>query len=368
MPERPTTDIAPRVQRLVDRLVAKKLVGSAVVGVRSADEMIDVAVAAGHADAAKQTAMTIETPYHLASITKMYTATTIMKLADSDAIRLEVPISKYLPSDLISNIHVLDGTDHSHRITVAQLLSQTSGLADYFEGTPNGGSSLVDDLKRGDDRSLSIEDIVSIVRQLKPTFVPGAGKGGKAHYSDTNFALLGAIIEHVTGTSVATNFEKNIFAPLGLSNTFVFDQSKTRPTPSAFYFKDQSLDIPLAMSSFAPDGGVVSTLDDSLRFLQAFFSAELVTEEQLVYMTARWNRIFFPLRYGFGLMKFDLPRWMSPFAAPPELVGHSGSTGSFAFYNPRRKIHMAGTVNQMHKPGRPFRLMTQIISIVDEAG
>ena len=121
----------------------------------------------------------------------------------------------------------------------------------------------------------------------------------------------------------------------------------------------------LAMSSFAPDGGVVSTVPESLRFVRAFFGGVVLTKDHLALMMCRWNRIFFPLQYGYGLMRFHLPRWMSPFKAAPELVGHSGSTGSFGFHDPKRDLFVAGTLNQMDKPNRPFRLMTKIVGLVD---
>jgi CubicO group peptidase (beta-lactamase class C family) len=359
-------DIEARLQQLVDRQVAKKQIRNIVVGMQSADGGIDAAAAAGVADTAGSVAMTTETPYYLASITKMYTATVIMKLAAAGGIDLKAPISTYLRSELLERTHVIDGTDYSGQATVSQLLDQTSGLADYFEDKPKGGVSLVDDLQAGRDRALSIEDIIEIVRRIPPEFAPGAGRGGKAHYSDTNYALLGAIIEAVTVKTVADNFHEMIFTPLGLTDTFVFDHTQELPSPAAIYFKDRVIDIPLAMSSFAPDGGVVATLADSLRFLRAFFGGELLTGDQLTYMTSRWNRIFFPLRYGSGLMQFKLPRWMSPFKAPPDLIGHSGSAGSFAFHDPKRDVFLAGTVNQMHNPGRPYRLMTQMVGLLDK--
>ncbi len=359
-----TSELAARLQHLVDRLVSRRRARNIVVGVLSVDQGVEVSAAAGCADAHRRVAMTVDTPYHLASITKMYTATVTMKLAEADRIRLDAPISAYLPEDLIDGLHVIDGIDNSERITVSQLLAQTSGLADYFQGKPKGGVSLADDLTQGSDRALAIEDIADIVRHLSPEFLPGADHGRKAHYSDTNYVLLGAIIEAVTGTSVASNFEDLIFGPLGLTNTFVFDHAQAQPPPAAMYFKDRVLEIPLAMSSFAPDGGVVSTIDESLRFLRAFFRGELLTDEQLALMTGQWNPIFFPLRYGYGLMHFELPRWMSPFKAPPELIGHSGSTGSFAFHNPERGAYLAGTLNQMDNPGRPYRLMTQMIGLL----
>lgn len=358
-------DVEIRLQHLIDRHIAKGQVHNIVVGVQSTDGRIDAAAAAGHADPAGLTAMTPDTPFYLASITKMFTATVIMTLARLGQIDLDSPISAYLSAELIKDIHIIDGTNHSDRITVARLLDQTSGLADYFGGKTKSGQSLEEELKEGRDRALSIETIMDIVRGLRPEFAPGAGDGRRASYSDTNYALLGAIIESITDQSVADNFHDLIFAPLELASTYVFDHSQVQPPPAAMYFKTRPVEIPLAMSSFAPDGGVVSTLAESLRFLRGFFGGELLTEDELKIMTRRWNRIFFPIQYGRGLMRYKLPRWMSPFVAPPELIGHSGSTGSFAFHDPGRGVYLAGTVNQMDNPARPFRLMTQLINILD---
>lgn len=360
-------DLQERLQQLADRQVAQGRVHNIVLGIQSADSRNYAVAAAGQANPRGPVAMTPDTPYYLASITKMYTATVIMKLTGSGSVDLRAPISAYLDTGLISGVHVLDGTDYVDQISVSRLLDQTSGLADYFEGKPKGGVSLVEDLQQGRDRALSIEDIVEIIRPLRPEFAPGAGGGRKAHYSDTNYALLGAIIEAVTGAPVADSFQEMIFGPLGLAATYVFDHTRDQPPPAAMYSKDGVVEIPLAMSSFAPDGGVVSTADESLRFVRAIFGGDLLPEDQLAYMTRRWNRIFFPLQYGAGLMRFKMPRWMSPFKAPPELIGHSGSTGSFAFFNPERAVYVAGTVNQMDNPGRPYRLMIPMIDLGDSS-
>ncbi len=349
--------IAEELQRLVDSAAGKSRGASVIAALQSGDGGLDLAAAD------TSSAMATTTPYFLASITKMYTATVVMELAESGTIDLDAPISAYVDPELIRGIHVLDDVDYTDQITGTRLLAQTSGLADYFEGAPKGGVSLVDDLKQGRDRSLGIEDIVEIVRGLRPEFPPGAE--GKAHYSDTNYALLGTIIESVTGATVAANFEEKIFAPLGLTETYVFDHTRDQSTPAPFHFKDRVMDIPLAMSSFAPDGGVVSTVSDSIRFLRAFFGAELLSEPGVASMTSHWNRIFFPLQYGSGVMRFRLPRWMTPFKAAPELIGHSGSTGSFAFYHPKRDVYLAGSVNQMDNPNRPYRLMTRMIDLLD---
>ena len=356
--------VAEELQGLINRQIAKRAIRGVLAAVQSTDGSVDASAVAGFADAAQTLPLTRETPYFLASITKMYTATVIMQLSRERAVELEAPIGSYLPPPLTAGLHVTDGTDRGPTITVEQLLFQTSGLADYFAGRQRGEQSLEEELLSGNDRALTIDDIVQRVRSLPPHFAPGANEGRKAHYVDTNYALLGAIIESVTGTAVATNFEQRIFIPLGLEHTFLFDHTQSQPTPAVMWNKDRALDIPKAMSSFPADGGMVATLADSLRFLRGFFAGELLSAHELASMTNRWNRIFYPMRYGAGIMQYRLPGWMSPFRNPGTLLGHSGSSGSFAFHHSRRGVFLAGTVNQSSSPSRPIRLMLRMLNLV----
>ena len=78
----------------------------------------------------------------------------------------------------------------------------------------------------------------------------------------------------------------------------------------------------------------------------------------------KWNRIFFPLDYGYGLMRYQLPRWMTGFRRAPELIGHSGSTNSFAFHAPDLRCHIVGTLNQLDNPARAFKLITKVAMLV----
>lgn len=356
--------VVDQLQRLVDRAVAKGPVRGVLAAIQSGDGAVDAAAVAGFADAELTVPLTPETPFFLASITKMYTAVVVMQLARDGKVDLEAPLADYLPLEVTSGFHVIDGTDRGSAITVEQLLLQTSGLADYFGGRQKGEPSLEEALNAGSDRALTIENVAALVRTLPPRFAPGSRGGQKAFYSDTNYALLGAIVAAVTGDSVAASFEHRIFAPLGLEDTFVFDHTRSQPGPAVMWHRDVALDIPLAMSSFPADGGVVSTLGNSLRFLRGFFGGELLSERELAYMTGRWNRIFFPIRYGAGVMRFYLPRWMAPIKNPGELIGHSGSSGSFAFYSRQRDVFVAGTVNQSDRPSRPFGLMSTMIELV----
>lgn len=353
----------PKFQSFIDKQIGAGGIKNIVAHVQSADGQVNLAAAAGTADPVTGTAMTVDSPYFIASISKTYTAAMIMMLYEQGLLDLDTTVSAYLPGKLLDGIHVYKGHDYSHELKVYQLMSQTSGLPDYFEGKPNGGRSLYDDIKHGaPDRSYTTEELMAIARGVPPRFEPDARNGRKAHYSDTNYHLLGAVIEAVTGKSYAENLTQLICNPLGLQHTYAFDARlmESRQKPAMIYFKDRALDLPLFISSHVAEGGLVSTTAESIIFLRAFFDGRLFDKKHFDRMMRQWNGVFFPLQYAYGLMRFKLPRILSPFQPAPEYIGHSGSTGSFAFYSPDRQLYFAGTVNQSSKPGKPFQLMIQI--------
>ena len=352
------TGTADPLQAALDRQIGRGHVHNVVAAVQSHDRSIDVVGAAGMADPRTGAAMTPDTPYFIASVTKMYTAAIILGLHQEKRIDLHRPISDYLPASLIRGIHVHQGTDRSDRIRVVHLLNQTSGLADYEADKPRGGRSVLDELKSGHDRAIDLDEAMEIVRRLPPRFAPGTP--GKAYYSNANYRLLGAIIESVTGKAMAANFEERIVAPLGLKQTYLFDWTAPRPgnAPATIFLKDAPADVPKYLSSNVSDGGLVSTASECVTFLRAFFEGRLF-DEALFERAFTWNPMFFPLRYGYGLMYFRLPRFFWP-RPLPEFIGHSGSTGSFAFTCPSQSIYLAGTVNQIVSPARPFFLMIRL--------
>lgn len=297
-----------------------------------------------------------QSPYFVASISKMYTATIIMQLVDGGQLDLNDLIDKYLSHLPLDGIHVYRGKDYSHQLKIYQLLHQTSGLADYFANGLNQG------FKKNLDRSYSVEEIIDIVREQKPFAVPDSGK---SHYSDTNFQLLGALIEVVTEMSLADAFRERIFTPLELADTYLYDY-KTPPAnePLPFYHKDDQLSLPLAMTSERGAGGVVSTMDDSQRFLRAYFEGRLFSKAHFETMMV-WKRMFFPMQYGYGLWRFQLPRWLTLFQKTPEFIGHAGVNGAMAFYNPGKDLYITGTLNQLDDPARQFKFLPKVVSAIN---
>jgi hypothetical protein len=114
------------------------------------------------------------------------------------------------------------------------------------------------------------------------------------------------------------------------------------------------------MSSFGADGGVVSTSKELLQFTEAFFFGMFFPVAYIDELQV-WNKIFFPLQSGIGIQRFKLPWIFNPLGNSPELIGHSGLSGALAFYNPKNKIFISGTVNQVANPGISFRVMLKIV-------
>jgi len=340
-----------KIQSLLNAQIGKGGVHNIVTAVQSYDKSLDFVGAAGVADPVSGVSMTPETPYFIASVTKMYTAAIAMQLHTEKKLDLEAPISSYLPSSLVDGIHAYKGIDYSRQIKVYQLINQTSGLADYEMEKPPGGKSLFEELRAGHDHSIDIQEAIRITRTLSSHFPPG--KPGKAYYSNLNYRLLGEIIQLITGKFMEVNFEERICATLGLKRTYLYDWTKPRPgeQPATIFLNDAPVSVLKYLSSNVSDGGLVSTASECMLFLRAFMEGKLF-DKGLLRRMMMWNRIFFPLRYGYGLMCFQLPRyfWITPL---PGFIGHSGSTGSFAFACPSRSLYLTGTLNAIN-PSRPF--------------
>jgi CubicO group peptidase (beta-lactamase class C family) len=298
----------------------------------------------------------IDDPFFIASTTKLFTTALILCLKSQGELSLEDPISKYLDPSILKGLHTFKGKEYSTELTIQQLLAHTSGLPDYFQNKGYNGKSLEDEIIAGKDRAWFFEETIEITKSIKPLFIPGTP--GKAHYSDSNFQLLGKIIEIVSGKSYANYCDEVIIKPLGLSQTYVY-QDPNDQNPKCLYFKEKPLPIPLAMSSFGPDGGIVSTSTELLIFLEAFFEGKLFPERYISELK-QWNRIFFPMRSGIGIHKFKLPCLFNPTRAIPSFIGHSGLSGALAFYSPRENLYITGTVNQVAHPDLSFKIMIKL--------
>lgn len=298
-------------------------------------------------------------PYFIASTTKLFTTAIILHLRANGRLNLHDNIGAYLDKPILQGLHVYKGKEYSEDITIKHLLSHISGLADYFQGKGTSGKSLENEITEGNDRSWTFEEAIERTKKMKPLFAPGTKN--KANYSDTNFQLLGKIIETITNQSYSENCKDLIIRPLGLTKTYLY-QDPADTTPKTLYYKTNQLNIPKAMTSFGADGGMVSTSAEMLVFIEAFFSGRLFPSSYINELQ-EWNKIFFPMRSGVGIHLFRLPWFFNPTGAIPYFIGHSGLSGALAYYSPQENIYVAGTVNQVAHPDISFRTMIKLARI-----
>ena len=298
--------------------------------------------------------------YFIASTTKLFITALFLQLQAEGRLDLDDRIAKYLQDSILDQLHVWKGKDYSREISIKHLLSQTSGLADYFEQAPKGQESFRDQLMAGKDRAWKLSDVLELAKSKGAQFPPAYRR--KALYSDTNFQLLGHLLEIILDKDLSTIIAERISHSLEMEQTFLFEDPNNK-TPAPLQYKGLPLKIPQAMASFGPDGGIVSTSEDMMRFIKAFFGGQLFP---LNYINTiqDWRKIFFPLQYGIGLMRFRLPRIFTPFSPSPEWIGHSGVSGAFAFYCPQKDLYLTGTVNEIHPSSLPFQLMAKLTNII----
>jgi CubicO group peptidase (beta-lactamase class C family) len=298
-----------------------------------------------------------ESLYFIASTTKLYVSAVILNYRSQGLLSLEDTLGKFIPQHLIHGLHNFKGKEHSHCITIRHLLAHTSGLPDYFLGKLPSGKSLYDELTERKDQAWNLEKAIALSKTMQPLFAPGTP--GKANYSDVNFQLLGAIIEKISEKALDAVFNEIIYEPLGLSNTYIYADTNDH-RPKNMYYKENVLPIPLAMTSFKGDGGIVSNSEECMLFLRAFFQGKFFPTSYLNEMYV-FNPIMFPLENGIGLMRFKLPRIFSPFKAIPVCYGHSGLSGAFAYYCPEKEAFITGTVNQINHPQLSYQLLIKLL-------
>ena len=350
-----TIDIS-LLESIAQNMTKNRNVYGAILFVENGDGSISWSGAAGD--------LNREDRYFIASVTKLCITTMILMLRNEGKLNLDDNITQNFPDGYLDGLHVLKGTDYTDQITIRHLLSNTSGIPDYFSGKQSDGKKAADDLFGGKDEPWPLERTLEHVKKITPNFRPG--QKGKARYSDTNFQLLGRIIEKVTGKDLADVFKGRIFDELDLTNTYAYRDVNDN-TPVQMYYKNKKLHLPNYIASVTAEGGVVSTAMELMIFLKAFFNGRFFPKEDLEELK-KWNLIWFPgqFYFGIGLEKLWTPRFISPFKPIREIIGCWGQSGAFAFHHPDTDLYFTGTVNQLSGFGHSaaFRAMIKIIKAV----
>ncbi|WP_417611937.1 serine hydrolase domain-containing protein [Owenweeksia hongkongensis] len=290
------------------------------------------------------TKVTTDNPFFSASIGKTFTATTIVLLQEEGNLQFNDPISNYLSKEIMDSLHIYEGVDYSNEITVSQLLQHRSGLPDYFEDEPANGPSMRELLVTDTAHFWTpIELLLFAKDQIQPHFAPGTGY----HYSDTEYILLGMIIENLTGKALHEVFAERIFRPLEMKHTSMYLRSKPMEKTgemAELYVEDLEISTYTSLSLDWAGGGLLTTCEDLMKFEQALINGEIVSPTSFEKMQ-NWTLESKGMYYGFGFRKFDLKELF--FTLPDVvLLGHSGSTGSFMYYCPEWDVYLMGTFNQ----------------------
>jgi CubicO group peptidase (beta-lactamase class C family) len=344
MKDKPNESI---LNQLVRNIVTKRYIYGAVFYVSSGDNSINLCSSSGNIKEDSQ--------YYIASVNKFFISSIILKLYTKNKLDLHDKISKYLPPEVIRGLHIHKGKDYSNDISIAHMMSHTSGLPCYLIDRQANGKKAMAELEAGIDQPWPIEKVIQEVKRMKTHFPPG--KQGRAKYIDTNHQILSLIIEKITGEAVNIVLN-NLFQELNLSKTYVCKDTNSESFVPVRY-KSKIINIPLFLSSTQND--IISTAKDQMTFLKAFFKGYFFPKERLKELE-KWNNIFFPFKYGIGIQKFSIPRILSPFHSVPHMVGHCGSIGSVAFYVPDMDLYITGSINQQARPNVAFQTMIKIIN------
>lgn len=282
--------------------------------------------AAGVADQASGAPLTPAHQVRIASLTKPFVAVVAMQLVQEGWLRLDHSVERWLPG-------LVPGGE---RISVGQLLRHTSGLPDYLSG------GIVGRARRDPARVWTPQELVAEAVSRPRLFAPGAP--GRWAYSNTNYILLGLIVERVTGNALDAELRQRIIRPLGLRDTMLAPPTAEPGAIARGYVRGKDYTV-LNMSVVWAAGGMNATVSDVGVFLRALLGGALLSPETLAAMQ-QWSgtggAMGAPdLVYGLGLMRRTLPAAAGLSRETRLAIGHTGGLAGYrivAWHLPARDI------------------------------
>jgi D-alanyl-D-alanine carboxypeptidase len=267
--------------------------------------------AKGYGMAAGNRANTVDTKFHVGSITKQFTAAAIMQLVEKGVLQLDGAINDYLPQNFRSA--------KWRAVTVHHLLTHTSGIADY------GVSRDYYRVEKGFCPRDTVDGMVTEAMRKDLEFVPGS----KYAYSNLGYALLGIIIENRTNTSYDEYMRKHILDPMGMASSRIHVVGQVPAEGEAEGFRwseERGKHVPddvVSLPATAPDGGLITTLGDFARWTRILTAGPqtIMSQDSIKLMSRAQTRIGNggPLdSIGYGLFVGD------------RLIGHGGLVVGFS--------------------------------------
>jgi CubicO group peptidase (beta-lactamase class C family) len=284
----------------------------------------------GLADLETHTPATATTNYRLASVTKQFTAASILLLAEDGKLKLEDRVRKWLPTL----------PKAAEPITIRHLLTHTSGLIDYEDVIPDNFKAQLHDA-----------DVLKLLEaQDRTYFHPGSDY----RYSNSGYALLALIVERASGRTFATFLRERIFQPLGMSNTVAHEDGVSTVSNRAFgYTQEQgrwSRTDQSQTSAVLGDGGIYSSIDDLAKWDAALYDGRLLPQKALQAAFKPATPTNDPdVEYGYGWRITGDTLW------------HSGETVGFRNVIVRYpKKHLTVVVLTNRNEPEPYKLALEI--------
>lgn len=260
--------------------------------------------------------------FRIGSITKQFTAVAILQLMEKGKLSLSDSIQKYMT----------DFPWKGHTITIENLLTQTSGIPDYLNFELNLPNPFRIDL--------STKQIIDSIKKQPLSFSPNS----KFDYSNSNYFLLGNIIEQVSGIPYPTYLRQEIFEPIGLTQTYYDEPHKIIPNRVNGYEKKDTNYINadfISMSTFFSCGGLISTTEDLNKWNNSLNNEKLLKKEtiekaQQPFKLSNGNYS----EYGYG--------WFIRNLEGSKTVEHGGNIFGFRaaeIYLPSEQIFVTGLFN-----------------------
>lgn len=321
----------PRADALLQQILERDG-GPGVMAAVMRDGALVWSGAAGYADLEAQAPLTRDTRMRIGSVSKTFTATIALRLADRGALDLDGDIRTLVPELAIPE---------RHTITAALIAAHLSGIRQY-------------------DFSNYLEANNVMVREnladALPTFAadPLLSQPGEAfHYTSLGFNVLGVAEERAAGAPFGALLQSEIAAPLGLANTLIDHPLDIVPQRTRFYtrFPDGVVrnTIWRDSSDYYPSGGVLSTAEDLVRFASAVFAGDFLSAQSRQRLTTEaTTNAGAPVGYTFG--------WQIGRDANGVHFEHGGETnGAYAFlrYYPAQRLAVAAIVNANFAVGEP---------------
>ncbi len=298
-----------KIDSLMNYLYANgKFMGS--IALREKDKVV-FSKAYGYSDVEHETKATPQTKYKIGSITKTFTACVIFQLVEEKKLKLESKLSEFFPK--IKN---------ADKITIAQMLGHSSGIYNY---TTDSTFVFTSQMFR--------RDMLERLYSYNAAFEPGT----KAEYSNSNYILLGYIIQDVTHKSYKENVTTRVIKKVGLKNTYYYGKINPKKKEAYSYSYETGAweRVPEWHESIAGAAGALeSTPEDLTQFITALFNNKIVSAESLALMSLLDNG------YGKGLVNF-------PFGER-KFFGHNGGIEGFTStvgYYPKENFAVAMITN-----------------------